>query len=99
MKVMCTLTLAAVAGLTVLLSDAAHAQVPGWCALLNGDEQQCDYFTEQECLQTTSGVGGVCIRNPAGGSQQSFQSQQYPSSENAQGLLPLQLQDPGPPPN
>ncbi len=98
MKVTCTL-LAVVAGMIVLLTDAAHAQVPAWCALLDGDQQQCSYFTQQECLETVSGVGGVCILNPAAGSQQSAQSQQYPSSENAQGLLPLQLQDPGPPPN
>ena len=98
MKVTCTL-LAVVAGTIVLLADTAHAQVPAWCALLDGDQQQCSYFTQQECLETVSGVGGVCIQNPAAGSQQSAQPQQYPSSENAQGLLPLQLQDPGPPPN
>jgi hypothetical protein len=98
MKVTCTL-LAVAAGTIVLLADTAHAQVPAWCALLDGDQQQCNYFTEQECLETVSGVGGVCIRNPAAGSQQSAQPPQYPSSENAQGLLPLQLQDPGPPPN
>ena len=98
MRVTCTLV-AVVAGTIVLLADTAHAQVPAWCALLDGDQQQCSYFTQQECLETVGGVGGVCIQNPAAGSQQSAQPQQYPSSENAQGLLPLQLQDPGPPPN
>ena len=99
MKVMCTMTLAAATVLIALLSNAARAQVPTWCALLDGDQQQCSYFTQQECLETVSGVGGVCILNPATGSQQAAQPQQFPSSENAQGLLPLQLQDPGPPPN
>ena len=99
MKVTCTLTLVLPLEMIVLLADTAHAQDPTWCALLNGDEQQCSYNTQQECLETVSGVGGVCILNPAGGSQQSAQPPQYPSSENAQGLLPLQLQNPGPPPN
>jgi hypothetical protein len=99
MKVTCTLTLVLAAGTIVLLADTARAQNSTWCALLDGDEQQCNYNTQQECLETVSVVGGVCILNPAAGSQQSAQPQQYPSSENAQGLLPLQLQNPGPPPN
>lgn len=99
MKVTCTLTLVLAAGTVVVLADTAHAQNSTWCALLNDDEQQCNYNTQQECLETVSGVGGVCILNPAGASQQSAQPPQYPSSENAQGLLPLQLQNPGPPPN
>jgi hypothetical protein len=99
MKVTCTLTLILAAGTIVLLADTARAQNSTWCALLDGDEQQCNYNTQQECLETVSGVGGVCILNPAAGSQQSAQPPQYPSSENAQGLLPLQLQNPGPPPN
>ena len=99
MKVTCTLTLVLAAGTIVLLADTARAQNSTWCALLDGDEQQCNYNTQQECLETVSGAGGVCILNPAAGSQQSAQPPQYPSSENAQGLLPLQLQNPGPPPN
>jgi Protein of unknown function (DUF3551) len=99
MKVTCMLTLAFAAATMALLADTAHAQTLTWCALLDGDEQQCSYYTQQECLETVSGVGGVCILNPAAGSQQSTQPPQYPSSENAQGLLPLQLQNPGPPPN
>jgi hypothetical protein len=43
-----------------------------------------------------SGIGGECIRNPAGNQPQLAPAQPY--SENAQGLLPLQLQNPGPPP-
>ena len=62
MRVTCTLV-AVVAGTIVLLADTAHAQVPAWCALLDGDQQQCSYFTQQECLETVSGVGGVCIQN------------------------------------
>jgi hypothetical protein len=62
----------------------------------NDGTTQCNYYTQQQCLQTISGIGGECIRNPAGSAAQSAPTQ--PSSENAQGLLPLQLQDPGPPP-
>ena len=80
----------------VALADTGNAQSPPWCAILDNDEQQCSYYTQEQCLQTVSGVGGVCIRNPAGNALQIMPTQ--PSSENAQGLLQLQQQDPGPPP-
>jgi len=79
-----------------LLARPTSAQSPPWCAILDNDEQQCSYYTQEQCLQTVSGVGGVCIRNPAGNALQIMPTQ--PSSENAQGLLQLQQQDPGPPP-
>jgi Protein of unknown function (DUF3551) len=64
-----------------------------WCAIMDNDgTTQCNYYTEQQCLQTLSGIGGRCILNPAGNAPAS------PNSQNAQGLLPLQLQNPGPPP-
>jgi len=63
MKVTCTLTLVLAAGTIVLLADTARAQNSTWCALLDGDEQQCNYNTQQECLETVSGVGGVCIES------------------------------------
>ena len=90
------LALAVAVGTIASIADTARAQTPAWCALLDGDEQQCSYYTQQECLETVSGVGGVCIMNPAANTPQAISAQ--PSSENAQGLLQLQQQDPGPPP-
>jgi hypothetical protein len=90
-----TLTLVSLAVVTLIVSDVLHAQTPPWCAIMGGTTQ-CNYFTEQQCLQTLSGIGGQCILNPAGSGPQAAPT--APSSENAQGLLPLQLQDPGPPP-
>ena len=76
--------------------DFAQAQNFPWCAIMDNDgTTQCNYSTLQQCLQNMSGIGGRCVENPAGGTPQSAQ---MPSSENAQGLLPLQLQNPGPPP-
>ena len=81
----------------VYVAGSAHAQSLPWCAIMDNDgTTQCNYYTQQQCLQTLSGIGGECILNPAGGAAQSAPT--MPSSENAQGLLPLQLQDPGPPP-
>jgi Protein of unknown function (DUF3551) len=80
----------------VAFADSGKAQNPPWCAILDNDQQQCSYYTQEQCLQTVSGIGGVCIRNPAGNAPQMMPTQ--PSSENAQGLLQLQQQDPGPPP-
>jgi hypothetical protein len=80
----------------VAFADSGKAQNPPWCAILDNDQQQCSYYTQEQCLQTVSGIGGVCIRNPAGNAPQMMPTQ--PSSENAQGLLQLQQQAPGPPP-
>jgi hypothetical protein len=90
------LALAIAAGTIASIADTARPQTPAWCALLDGDEQQCNYNTQQECLATVSAVGGVCTMNPAAAAPQAMPAQ--PSSENAQGLLQLQQQDPGLPP-
>jgi hypothetical protein len=80
-----------------LLVDPIRAQNLPWCAIMNNDgNTQCNYYTQQQCLQTLSGIGGECIQNPAGGARQLEPTP--PASENAQGLLPLQLENPGPPP-
>src|SRR5262245_26758852 len=94
--VVSALRLAVFLAAIVALAGTGNAQSPPWCAILDNDEQQCSYYTQEQCLQTVSGVGGVCIRNPAGSALQIMPIQ--PSSENAQGLLQLQQQDPGPPP-
>jgi hypothetical protein len=79
------------------IANPLAAQNFPWCAIIDNDgTTQCNYMTQQQCLQTLSGIGGTCIRNPGGATAQPVPS--LPSSENAQGLLPLQLQDPGPPP-
>jgi hypothetical protein len=79
------------------IAGTAHAQNLAWCTIMDNDgTTQCNYSTLQECLQTLSGIGGRCIQNPAGNAAQSLFAP--PPSENAQGLQPLQSQDPGPPP-
>ena len=55
-----TLTLVSLAVVTLIVSDVLHAQTPSWCAIMGGTTQ-CNYFTEQQCLQTLSGIGGQCI--------------------------------------
>jgi Protein of unknown function (DUF3551) len=90
------LVLPAFATAIALLAKPVQAQSPAWCAIMDNDgNTDCSYYTEQQCLQTVSGIGGVCIRNPGGSAPQSAPP---PSSENAEGLLQLQQQDPGPPP-
>jgi hypothetical protein len=97
--------IAIIFGAAVLsITDATYAQNPPWCAIMDSDgTTQCNFYSQQQCLQTISGVGGECIRNPAGNAPNDGQRPPLfapfaPSSENAQGLLPLQSQDPGPPP-
>jgi hypothetical protein len=80
-----------------LLAEPVRAQSLPWCAIMDNDgTTQCNYYTQQQCLQSVSGIGGVCVNNPAGTAPQLAPSP--PASENAQGLLPLQLENPGPPP-
>jgi hypothetical protein len=81
----------------ILIAGPVQAQNLPWCAIMDNDgNTQCNYYTQQQCLQTLSGIGGECILNPAGSAPQPAPTP--PSSENAQGLLPLQLENPGPPP-
>jgi len=90
------IVLPAFATAIALLAEPVQAQNPPWCAIMDNDgNTDCSYYTEQQCLQTVSGIGGVCIRNPGGNAPQPAPPS---SSENAQGLLQLQQQDPGPPP-
>ena len=82
---------------TIFTAGPARAQYFPWCAIMDNDgNTQCNYSTFQQCLQTLSGIGGRCVQNPAGNAPPSALAPPY--SENAQGLLPLQLQSPGPPP-
>ena len=89
------------------ITDGTYAQNPPWCAIMDNDgNTQCNFYTQEQCLQTISGIGGECIRNPAGNAPNDGQRRDLfapfsgfaPSSENAQGLQQLQSQDPGPPP-
>jgi hypothetical protein len=81
----------------ILIAGPVQAQNPPWCAIMdNGGNTQCNFYTEQQCLQTLSGIGGRCILNPAGSAPQPAPT--LPFSENSPGLLPLQLENPGPPP-
>ena len=82
---------------TIFTVAPARAQSFPWCAIMDNDgNTQCNYSSFQQCLQTLSGIGGRCVQNPAGNAPPSALTPPY--SENAQGLLPLQLQNPGPPP-
>lgn len=79
------------------VASPLYAQNLPWCVTMdNNGTTQCNFYTQQQCLQTLSGIGGVCSLNPAGSAPQPAPTP--PSSENAQGLLPLQLENPGPPP-
>jgi hypothetical protein len=80
--------------LVLPLTGTAHAQSLPWCAIMNNDgTTQCNYYTQQQCLQTISGVGGECIPNPAGNAPDGGQRPPLFGP-----LLPFRSQDPGPPP-
>jgi hypothetical protein len=70
----------------------ARAQSAPWCANLDDGTTQCAYYTEQECLETVSGVGGQCTQNPSGAPPQSVPST---SLQRPSGWAPIQV---GPPP-
>jgi hypothetical protein len=76
------------------LANTAYSQNPPWCAIEdNNGTMQCNFSSEQQCLQTISGIGGRCILNPAGNSPSPGQRAPLFAP-----LLQFQPQDPGPPP-
>lgn len=47
----------------------SHAQTPydyPWCSVRGGfnGAQTCYFSTYRQCMETISGIGGTCIRNP-----------------------------------
>jgi len=92
-----SLTLGIAFGVAALfIVDAAYAQNPPWCAIMdNNGTMQCNFYTQQQCQQTISGIGGECILNPAGNAPNS--GQRAPLFGPLFGP-PSQSQDPGPPP-
>ena len=76
----------------LFIVDAASAQNPPWCAIMDNDgTTQCNFYSQQQCQQTISGIGGECILNPAGNAPNSGQRAPLFGP-----LLPFQ-QDSGPP--
>lgn len=56
-----------------VLAGAAHAkprfggeQSGAWCVFYDPYTYNCGFATLQQCLATTSGVGGACQPNPSG---------------------------------
>ena len=87
-------TIVIVSAAALSTAETTYAQNPPWCAIMdNNGTMQCNYYSQQQCLQTISGIGGECIRNPAGNAPNSGQRAPLFGP-----LLPLQSQDPGPPP-
>jgi hypothetical protein len=102
-----SLTLGIAFGVAALfIVDAAYAQNPPWCAIMdNNGTMQCNFYTQQQCLQTISGIGGECILNPGGNAPNSGQRAPLfgplfgPPSGNAQGPPPGLGAVPPPPNN
>jgi hypothetical protein len=87
-------TIVIVSAAVLSTAEATYAQNPAWCAIMdNNGTMQCNYYTQQECLQSVSGIGGVCIHNPGGNAPNSGQRAPLFGP-----LLQFQPQDPGPPP-
>ena len=59
------LTIAALVGFNAS-SSRAEVQYP-WCAQYRSQigATNCGFVTYRQCLETISGVGGICTRNPA----------------------------------
>lgn len=78
-----------------LIASPCYAQNSPWCAS-NSDSgmADCSYDTEQQCLATVSGVGGMC--NPNSNARMPSFVPTAPLPDVGVGA-PMQL-DPGPPP-
>jgi hypothetical protein len=70
----------------------ASAQTVSWCANFDDGTTECDFYTQQECFEAVSGVGGQCFQNLGGwGVRQSWPT----TSSQGSGWAPAQV---GPPP-
>jgi Protein of unknown function (DUF3551) len=90
------------------VAGPACAQNLPWCATLDTDgSQDCSYYTEQQCREEISGIGGMCSFNPSAATPTLAPTGPQPGAGSG---APLQLDpgtppglgtyaDPGPPPN
>jgi hypothetical protein len=46
--------------------DAGNGARAQWCAFYDPYTYNCGFRTFQQCLETISGVGGMCRRDPRG---------------------------------
>ena len=61
------LSLAILTTTLLLGSGVCHADPYRWCAVYSGDMgggRNCGFVTLQQCLDTISGIGGICEPNP-----------------------------------
>lgn len=58
------LALAALAFGASAIPAAAAPSYP-WCARYATTAGECSFYTFQQCLETLSGIGGVCTSNPS----------------------------------
>ncbi len=68
---MCLLRASLAVAALVAAASAAHAQSAydyPWCALYGNHDgpgaTSCYYQSYEQCMQTLSGIGGICIRSP-----------------------------------
>jgi Protein of unknown function (DUF3551) len=52
----------------MMATSAAHADPYKWCAIYAGNRgdggTNCGFITYKQCLDTISGIGGICSPNP-----------------------------------
>jgi hypothetical protein len=59
-------------------APAAAAPVYPWCTRYSSTGGECAFNTFQQCLETLSGIGGVCIDNPSYHAPDSARAQATP---------------------
>jgi len=59
-----TLTILALATLSLLNAGGGRAQAAAWCAYYDDQSTNCGFATFQQCEADISGVGGICSRSP-----------------------------------
>jgi hypothetical protein len=60
------MSLLGLAALAVGMSAIPAAAAPSypWCTRYSNTAGECSFNTFEQCLETLSGIGGVCTRNP-----------------------------------
>jgi hypothetical protein len=65
-KIALAMTALATLAALPLTTVAARADGP-WCAYYYKGGTNCGFYSYQQCLDTISGIGGSCARNPGYG--------------------------------
>jgi uncharacterized protein DUF3551 len=78
---------ALLAGYAAIPTPAAAATYP-WCARFATMAGECSFETREQCIETLSGIGGICHQNPGYAGASSAESTGGPGARGPYNAAP-----------